>query len=206
MSRLLTVCLVTSFTAHAVILLPWAVTPHTLALTSTETAPILLNVTLNDNNNQDHATGKQPGQPSQPPRRRFITQQHLSQLHTDVTPHESTRLQQATPTVMANASLQDNIIRSKVLSHVQTDFSEHFYYPMLARRKGWQGNVLIGFWVEANGAISNARITQGSGYPLLDESALTALQKLQRVPHATEWLNGTRIELSLPVLFRLQGS
>ncbi len=205
MSRLLTACLVTSFTAHAVILLPWAVRSPTLALTSTETAPILLNVTLNDNNNQDHATGKQPGQQSQPPRRRFVTQ-HLTQLHTDVTPHESTRLQQATPTVVANASLQDNIIRSKVMSHVQTDFSEHFYYPMLARRKGWQGNVLIGFWVEANGAISNARITQGSGYPLLDESALTALQKLQRVPHATEWLNGTRIELSLPVLFRLQGS
>lgn len=205
MSRLLTVCLVTSFTVHAVILLPWAVSSHTLALTSTETAPLLLNVTLDDNNNQDHAARKQPAQQSQLPHQRFVTQ-HLTQLHTDVTPHESTQLQQATPAVMANASLQDDIIRSKVLSHVQTDFSKHFYYPMLARRKGWQGNVLIGFWVEANGAISNARITQGSGYPLLDESALTALQKMQRVPNAMEWLKGSRMELSLPVLFRLQGS
>jgi len=204
MSRLLTLCLISSLTAHAAILLTWAVAPPTLALTSTETAPTTLSVTLNSDNDQEHAAAKQITKHSKP-------QPHavtllLMPTNTNISPHVDTQEQQATPSAIAKAPLQDKLLRSKILSLIQADFSEHFYYPMLARRKGWQGDVLIGFWVEANGAISNARITQGSGFPLLDESALSALQKMQHIPNATEWLRGSRMELSLPVLFRLQGS
>ena len=204
-SRILTVCLLTSLAAHAVVLLPWIWNSHHLALTSTEMAPLRLNVLLEDGKKSVPPVTKQTAEKYPPQPRQTLTPA-VTHTNIDITAHEAAQSSQVATNATVTAPLHDSIIRSKVLSYVQTDFSRYFNYPMLARRKGWQGNVLIGFWVEANGMISNAKITQGSGYPLLDESALSALQQLQHVPNASEWLKGTRIELSLPVLYRLQGS
>ncbi len=64
-------------------------------------------------------------------------------------------------------------IRDKILKHV--------YYPVSARRLGWQGKVVISFIISSNGSITEARVAQGSGHNILDQSALAALKEKRSV-------------------------
>ncbi len=103
------------------------------------------------------------------------------------------------------AELQRNELRDRVLSKIRTHLEQYFVYPLLAQREGWQGRVLLGFSVEADGKIRNIHIAAGSGYPILDTSAVSALSRVQNLYEATSWLQGRRLELQMPVIFRLQG-
>lgn len=78
-------------------------------------------------------------------------------------------------------------------------------YPELARRRGWEGEVQLGFRVEGSGAIDNIRVMHSSGNRLLDESAMRALQRIRSVPIEL-WLDGFSAELLLPVIYRLSES
>lgn len=78
-------------------------------------------------------------------------------------------------------------------------------YPDLARRRGWEGEVQLGFRVEGSGAIDNIRVMHSSGNRLLDESAMRALQRIRSVPIEL-WLDGFSAELLLPVIYRLSES
>lgn len=103
------------------------------------------------------------------------------------------------------AEFRRNEVRNRVLSRLRTDLHQYFVYPMLAQRQGWQGRVLLGFSVEANGAIRNIHVAAGSGYPILDTSAMNALARVRHLYEASEWLQGNRLEMQMPVEFRLQG-
>lgn len=55
-------------------------------------------------------------------------------------------------------------------------------YPMLSRRSGEEGRVMLRVMVEANGLPSKVDIEKSSGYPRLDEAALEAVRKWKFVP------------------------
>jgi protein TonB len=82
--------------------------------------------------------------------------------------------------------------------------SSHFDYPLLARRKGWQGIVKLQVHIESNGRISRLHVEQTSGYPVLDRAALQSLQ-LASVPDAEHWMQGQAIDIIIPVEYRLVG-
>lgn len=82
--------------------------------------------------------------------------------------------------------------------------SSHFDYPLLARRKGWQGVVKLQVHIESNGRISRLHVEQTSGYAVLDQAALQTLQ-LASVPDAEQWMQGQAIDIIIPVEYRLVG-
>lgn len=82
--------------------------------------------------------------------------------------------------------------------------SSRFNYPLLARRKGWQGVVKLQVHIESDGRISRLQVEQTSGYPLLDRAALQSLQ-LASVPDAEQWMQGQAIDIIIPVEYRLVG-
>jgi protein TonB len=84
---------------------------------------------------------------------------------------------------------------------IQQALAKHFRYPLMARRHGWQGEVLLAFRIEADGRILDARIAHSSGYALLDDAALNALGKVHRLEHDT----AQSYTLQLPVIYRLEG-
>jgi TonB family protein len=84
-------------------------------------------------------------------------------------------------------------------------FASNLKYPPLARRKGWQGIVILALRIESNGRISRLHVNGTSGYPVLDRAAVESLQ-LASVPRANEWLNGEAVDIIVPVEYRLVDS
>lgn len=95
----------------------------------------------------------------------------------------------------------DHHLRMSILELVTAQLK----YPTIARRRGWQGIVILELHIESDGHISRLHVTETSGYPVLDQAAISSLQ-LASVPHAGQWLNGHAIDIRVPVEYRLTGS
>lgn len=90
-------------------------------------------------------------------------------------------------------------LRSRLLANL----ANHFYYPALARRNGWEGTVLLGLRVEADGQLDKIRLERSSGYAVLDNSALNSLKRIGQLAEARAWLEGHSVDMQLPVIYRL---
>lgn len=87
----------------------------------------------------------------------------------------------------------------KIKAQVSASLSRHFQYPMLAQRRGWQGEVVLAFNLLSDGRIDNAHVTHSSGYAVLDRAALNALGKVKRIDLAPQ----TETFMQLPVIYQL---
>ena len=62
------------------------------------------------------------------------------------------------------------------------------HYPLLARRRGWQGTVLVGLSVLADGSVESASLRQSSGYGVLDREAIAVARQSRFSPPAARGL------------------
>ena len=76
----------------------------------------------------------------------------------------------------------------------------YFSYPPLARKRGWEGEVVVSIRINHDGYLQDIHLIRGSGYALLDRSALEALSRVDRIPNQ---LSQT-IDMELPILYQLQ--
>lgn len=90
-----------------------------------------------------------------------------------------------------------------LLASLREAMQPHFHYPLLARRRGWEGTVRIGLHISANGEISRLRVVETSRHAVLDRAALDCLSKLRQMPGAVAWLDGHDSDIVLPVEYRL---
>lgn len=84
--------------------------------------------------------------------------------------------------------------------------AHHFHYPLLARRKGLEGEVKVSLRIEPDGELSHIRLAQSSGHAVLDEAAIATLGKVSRLPQAVPWLKGAYFDMTLPIQYRLTDS
>lgn len=94
---------------------------------------------------------------------------------------------------------RDSAARAR--AQVMNDFARHFHYPPLARQRGWEGRVLLGFRIDGDGRLQAQRVARTSGFALLDQAALDSLKRVQRVNVA----GGAPLDMQIPVLYRLTG-
>lgn len=80
---------------------------------------------------------------------------------------------------------------------------EHFTYPWIARRRGWEGEVRLALRVGAAGRVSDLRVVKTSGYAILDRAALRSARRIHAVPEAARWLRGRHLDIVVPVEYRL---
>lgn len=105
----------------------------------------------------------------------------------------------STASPLALARHRARIRRS--LGHLLADY---FHYPLLARRRGWEGRVVLRIDVSADGEVSNIRVAQSSGHPVLDDSAR---QAMTRAGAAATLAAGPAIAgMEIPVIYRLRDS
>jgi len=140
-----------------------------------------------------------------------LTRNHGNPLHETTAPQPATEHQEgnapaigqsepAAAGVESSRQAAEAQLRKSILKLV----SSHFDYPLLARRKGWQGIVKLQVHIESDGRISRLHLEQTSGYPVLDRAALQSLQ-LASVPDAEQWMQGQAIDIIIPVEYRLVG-
>ncbi len=55
-------------------------------------------------------------------------------------------------------------------------------YPDVAARNGWQGKLRIDFRINKDGTVSGIKLIKSSNYPVLDDSAITALRLASPFP------------------------
>jgi len=75
-------------------------------------------------------------------------------------------------------------------------------YPAIARRRGWEGKVLLKVDVSAEGLSQSVRLHQSSGYEELDDSAITAVEKWQFSP-AKRGGESVPCTVIVPIIFTL---
>lgn len=82
--------------------------------------------------------------------------------------------------------------------YIKNDIQRQLVYPLVARKKGWQGRVVVSFVVCENGQVVDIRVVQSSGITLLDNSAVQTVRRAGPFvppPH--------RAELVVPVNYLL---
>jgi biopolymer transport protein ExbB len=72
-------------------------------------------------------------------------------------------------------------------------------YPDSARRMGWQGKILLSFIISADGSVREIKIIQGSGFPILDKSAVETVKDTAPFPKPP-----VEAQLVIPIIFRLK--
>jgi TonB family protein len=85
-----------------------------------------------------------------------------------------------------------------------SNMNEAPIYPRLARKKGWEGTVLLKAKVEKDGMASQVKIEDSSGYSILDNSALYTVREWQFSPAQSGPLRFSSW-IRIPVEFQLIG-
>jgi len=76
-------------------------------------------------------------------------------------------------------------------------------YPQEARRRGYEGEVLLRVEVLANGRVGRLEVKKSSGYEILDRSALSAVKQWKFIP-ANEGNGAIPCWVNIPIKFQLQ--
>lgn len=92
-----------------------------------------------------------------------------------------------------------------VYARIRGQLQNHFYYPQLAKRQGWQGRVLLDFTISEMGRVNDIRIKKSSGYDILDHAAIGALRKVVIADMPVETLLAAVKpgRMSIPIAYRL---
>jgi protein TonB len=93
--------------------------------------------------------------------------------------------------------------RKAVQASLEDELARHFHYPFLARRRGWEGKVVLRLRIDRRGHIDSTEVAESSGHGILDRAALEAVAKVALIPGAAERLGGLGLYLELPVIYRL---
>jgi TonB family protein len=75
-------------------------------------------------------------------------------------------------------------------------------YPLEAREKGYQGEVLLRVEILANGRVGQVEVKKSSGYEVLDQSALVAVKKWKFIP-ARKGEVAIPFWVNIPIKFQL---
>lgn len=98
--------------------------------------------------------------------------------------------------------------RAQLASRAQklftTRFRQQFHYPRLARQRGWEGRVVLGFRVQPDGRITDVEVRESSGRSILDRAAVESLIRIERIPELADHLTNGPLTLEVPVTYRLQ--
>ena len=71
-------------------------------------------------------------------------------------------------------------------------------YPAIARKMGWEGEVVVVFRILADGSVRDVRVMQGSGHAVLDRGAVEAVRGASPFPRPP-----AEAEIITPVVYKL---
>ncbi len=102
-----------------------------------------------------------------------------------------------------NAAASDEEHAAVQVSVPLYDLNPPPVYPRVARRRNYQGTVLLDVRVTADGSAAEVKLAQSSGYSVLDQSALSAVQGWRFEP-ARRGSHPIETWVQVPVRFELR--
>ena len=81
-------------------------------------------------------------------------------------------------------------------TYISDLITQQLVYPPMARKMNWSGKVVVAFTIVENGSVEAIRITETSGYSILDKSAMDTVRKVAPFP-----MPPVRAEIVVPINF-----
>ena len=128
------------------------------------------------------------------PRENFPAPDHL--LEKTITTNSS-------PSPNADAGRNAAATRQSIQERLTSQLARYFHYPWIARLRGWQGEVQLAFRVAPDGELQHIHVARGSGYAVLDDSAVNSLKRLGNLVEARIGLEGHGLDMQIPVKYKL---
>jgi len=116
---------------------------------------------------------------------------------------EKTQLADNTKKIESQSPQKPQADQAQISTLLKTELTKYFYYPSIAQRRLWQGQVLIEFTIFPTGVINNIKIKESSGYSVLDSAAIKAIKKIKQQEQFSLALNGHHSNQILPVTYKL---
>jgi TonB family C-terminal domain len=102
---------------------------------------------------------------------------------------------------MAKRSEPSGKVEEAQFSIISKLVREHLEYPYLARRMGWEGEVLLFFRLTPTGEVEEIKVLKSSGFEVLDKSAVNAVKRASKhFPRPNQI-----VLIKLPIQFKLEG-
>ncbi|MFH1612959.1 MAG: energy transducer TonB [bacterium] len=83
-------------------------------------------------------------------------------------------------------------------AYIKDIIMKNLSYPLVARRMGLIGRVVVSFVIFENGSVEDIRIKQGSGFDILDKKAVETIKKVAPFPKPP-----MKAEIILPIVYEL---
>jgi protein TonB len=104
---------------------------------------------------------------------------------------------------LSRPTLDIALLETRYLEGVRNAIEARKVYPRRANRLGQEGIVRITLVILRDGTIREARVTESSGHPELDEAALRAVARTARFDRFPKELARTEWEISVPIKYSL---
>ena len=75
-----------------------------------------------------------------------------------------------------NSTNNTKKVFSKATYKLGSKKNPHPPYPMIARKEGWQGKLILNVFVNKNGKVKNVELLKSSGYKILDNVSLQTIK------------------------------
>ncbi|MBQ9394741.1 MAG: energy transducer TonB [Proteobacteria bacterium] len=83
-------------------------------------------------------------------------------------------------------------------------FKKHHHYPEMARRRRMTGTVWLLVEVRRDGSLISVEIAESSGFPMLDDAAISSVKDSVPVPPFPENITAETKKLRIPYVFKLK--
>lgn len=94
-------------------------------------------------------------------------------------------------------------LRLDYLTRSRSLIERYKQYPLMARKSGVEGTVLVAAMLERDGTLHRCEILQSSGSLLLDNAALRSVRAVAKFPQFPAELHADTLDLRIPITFRL---
>ena len=93
-------------------------------------------------------------------------------------------------------------VKSRAKYKIGTIENPHPEYPIIARKKGWQGRLLLAVHIDKNGNVLNVHVEETSGFEVLDKVSVKTIRDWKFLP-ARYGDRNVEDNLNIPVSFKL---
>ena len=132
---------------------------------------------------------------------------NLSQIAPEVTlrPSEGQNRLPGLHSILTSVKLTESQINPihDLLALIRKKIENAKMYPHWAREAGYEGITKIRFAILSDGQLGRVSIIDSSGYDILDNAAITAIEKSAPFPALPNSLKRDILEIELPIAFRL---